>query len=106
MGKRIRVANRVEVAFFRMYFQEHGNPIAEEDLLRCVIEVGLGREKTKELLDSNLYENEVREALNFAHQNDIHSLPTYMFNNKYLILDGQPKDTFIRTLKEVSNELA
>jgi len=96
----------LKLAFFRMYFQEHGNPSNKDDLLRCVGDVGLDVEKAKEILNSSLYENEVRAGLNFAHKNGIHSVPTYIFNNKHLVSGGQPKETFISVLKEVNKEVA
>jgi len=104
-AKDYELQTELKLSFFRLYFQEHGNPSAEEDLLKCVKQVGLPVEKAKEILNSNLYESEVRNGINFAHQNSIHSVPTYIFDSKYLVSGGQPKDAFVRILKEVSDEL-
>jgi len=105
-AKEYGLQTELKLAFFRMYFQEHGNPSAEEDLLRCVGEVGLDAAAAAEILNSDMYENEVKAGLNSAHQSGVHSVPTYIFGGKYLISGGQPKESFARILNELSKEVA
>jgi len=66
----------LKLAFFNLFFQEQGSFSDEEDLLNCA-------------------------EINVARQNGITSVPTYIFDNKYLVTGGQPVNTFIEVLNRV-----
>jgi len=91
----------LKLAFFSLFFQEQGSFSDEEELLNCVKKVGLSRERAAEILQSNEYSDAVKTGLNFAHQNGITSVPTYIFDNKYMVTGGQPANTFIEVLNRV-----
>jgi len=91
----------LKLAFFSLFFQEQGSFSDEEDLLNCVEKVGLSRERATEILQSNEYSDSVKTELSFAHQNGITSVPTYIFENKYIVTGGQAVNTFIEVLNRV-----
>jgi len=91
----------LKLAFFNLFFQEQGSFSEEEDLLNCVEKVGLNRKQAAEVLQSNEYSDIVKTELNVARQNGITSVPTYIFDNKYLVTGGQPVNTFIEVLNRV-----
>jgi len=91
----------LKLAFFNLFFQEQGSFSDEEDLLNCAEKVGLNRERAAEILQSNDYSDAVKTELNVARQNGISSVPTYIFDNKYLVTGGQPVNTFIEVLNRV-----
>jgi len=92
----------LKLALFDLFFQQQGNPSDENDLLQCVDIVGLDVEQAKQVLESNLYKDEVINALDFAYQNGISSVPAFIFNDQSLVSGGQPKETFINVLKALS----
>jgi len=91
----------LKLAFFNLFFQEQGSFSEEEDLLNCVEKVGLNRKQAAEILQLNEYSDTVKTELNVARQNGITSVPTYIFDNKYLVTGGQPVNTFIEVLNRV-----
>lgn len=94
----------LKLALFDLFFQQQGNPSDEVDLLRCVEKVGLDVEQAKEVLRSERYQVEVREALSFAKNNGISSVPAFILNNKYLVSGGQPVDVFVQALEQLKKE--
>jgi len=92
----------LKLAFFRFFFQEQGDLNDEKELLKRVEKVGLDTQRAAEILASNDYADEVKAGLNFALQNGINSVPTYIFDNKYQVTGGQPVNTFIEVLNRVN----
>jgi len=91
----------LKLAFFSLFFQEQGSFSNEADLLKCVEKVGLDKERAREILRSNEYESDVKSGLKFAYQNGIQSVPTYIFDEQYVVTGGQPIDTFVQVLNQV-----
>jgi len=92
---------QLKLAFFNLFFQEHGSFSNEADLLKAVEKVGLDKERAKEILSSDDYVAEVKNGLNFARNNGIQSVPTYIFNEQYSVTGGQAVDTFVQVLDQV-----
>jgi len=103
-AKEFGLQTELKLGFFRLFFQDHGNLSDHEDLLKRVGDVGLDVKKAKEILNSNAYEDKVKSELDFARQNNINSVPTYIFNKKYQISGGQPKAIFMNVLDEVRKQ--
>ncbi|GAA6138376.1 DsbA family oxidoreductase [Arenicella sp. 4NH20-0111] len=94
----------LKLALFDLFFQQGGNPSDEAQLLDVVAAVGLDAESAKSVLGSNLYEKEVRADQALSQQQGISSVPAFIFNNKYMVSGGQPKETFINVLKQLDEE--
>ena len=94
----------LKLALFDLFFQQEGNPSNDEDLLSCVSKVGLNTERAKEILNSNDYEEVVRKDLLFPRQNNINSVPAFIFNRKYLVSGGQPIEVFVNALTELKTQ--
>ena len=92
---------QLKLALFDLFFQQQGNPSDHDDLLHCVDNVGLEVDRAKQILNSDDYVEEVRKELNFVRSNEINSVPTFIFNQKYLISGGQPTQIFINALQEL-----
>ena len=90
----------LKLALFDLFFQQAGNPSSDKDLLSCVSNVGLNTERAKEILNSSDYEEAVRKDLLFPRQNNINSVPAFIFNRKYLVSGGQPIEVFVNALTE------
>ena len=95
---------QLKLALFDLFFQKQGNPSDHQDLLKCVKEIGLDSERAIEILESDDYINAVKQDLRFAKDNGISSVPAFIFENKYLISGGQPKEVFINALLELQKK--
>ena len=95
---------QLKLALFDLFFQQQGNPSDHDDLLHCVDNVGLEVDRAKQILNSDDYVEEVRKELNFVRSNEINSVPTCIFNQKYLISGGQPTQIFINALQELQEK--
>jgi len=101
-AKESGLQTELKLAFFRFFFQEQGDLNDEKELLKRVEKVGLDTQRAAEILASNDYADEVKAGLNFALQNGINSVPTYIFDNKYQVTGGQPVNTFTEVLNRVN----
>lgn len=105
-AKEHNLQTQLKLALFDLFFQQQGNPSDNKDLLKCVEKVGLDNSLATQVLESDNYINEVRQELSFAKNNGISSVPAFIFENKYLISGGQPKEVFINALLELQKEKA
>jgi len=100
-AKEHALQTQLKLALFDLFFQQEGNPSNQQDLLKCVKEVGLDENRATEILEADDYVNEVKQELTFARKNGISSVPAFIFENKYLVSGGQPTEVFINALKEL-----
>jgi len=101
-AKEFGLQTQLKLALFDLNFKEGGNLSSHEALLKCAEAVGLDRDVAKTVLEQSLYADEVREEISWAHKNGIHSVPTFLFNDKYMVSGGQSKDTFVNFLEQMS----
>jgi predicted DsbA family dithiol-disulfide isomerase len=103
-AKEHNLETELKLALFDLYFKQGGNPSYEDDLLTCVELVGLSKRDAKSILDSGQYTNEVRADQQLGQEQGISSVPAFIFNNKYLVSGGQPKEVFMKAIQELSKE--
>ncbi|MGK0375913.1 MAG: putative DsbA family dithiol-disulfide isomerase [Arenicella sp.] len=96
----------LKLALFDLYFQQAGNPSSDQDLLSCVEKVGLPVPQAKDILESDKFKNEVRADQQLSQQQSISSVPAFIFNHKYLVSGGQPKEVFIEAIEALNKEAA
>jgi predicted DsbA family dithiol-disulfide isomerase len=122
MGKRARIYNTFDAhrllhwaesegrqhalksALFAAYFTEGRNPSDHEVLIDVAKQVGLDPARAREILESNLYANEVRESAEFYRERGIQAVPSVIVNDKYLIQGGQPVAVFEQALRKIAAE--
>ena len=92
----------LKLSLFDLYFKEAGNPSSEADLLSCVESVGLDSALAKEVLNSERYTDEVRNDQHWNSQQGITAVPAFIFNDKFLVSGGQPKETFVKVFEELT----
>ena len=103
-AKDYSLQTELKLTLFDLYFQQGGNPSDENALLACVEEVGLPVSEAREILQSNKYASEVRADEELSQRQGISAVPTFIFDNKYMVSGGQPKETFVNVLKELEKE--
>lgn len=96
----------LKLALFDLYFQNGGNPSNHDDLLNCVKSVDLPANEAKEILNSENLSHDVRADQERNYQNGINAVPAFIFDNKYLVSGGQPKENFIEILQQLSQQTA
>jgi predicted DsbA family dithiol-disulfide isomerase len=88
------------------YFTQGENPGSHEVLLRVAGEVGLDVAAARQVLESDAYAKDVREAEAHYQAAGIHSVPAVIINDKHLISGGQPPEVFERALRQLAAEPA
>ena len=88
-------------ALFHAYFTD-GRDIGDQDeLIEIASENGLNKEEIRNFFKTNIGHDEVLREENRAREMNIFSVPTYIFNKKYLLVGGQEPDTFVAYMKKV-----
>jgi predicted DsbA family dithiol-disulfide isomerase len=62
--------------------------------------------QAKDILESDKFKNEVRADQQLSQQQSISSVPAFIFNHKYLVSGGQPKEVFIEAIEALNKEAA
>jgi len=88
-------------ALFHAYFTDGRDIGNTDELIEISTENGLNREEIKEFFQTNIGHEEVIREENRAREMNIFSVPTYIFNKKYLLVGGQESDTFKAYIKKV-----
>lgn len=94
----------LKLALFRAHFTEGKQLNDDAQLVAIAASVGLDETRAKQILESNEYAEAVREEQQRMHAMGIQSVPTFIINSKYGISGGQPTETFIQALTEVSSK--
>jgi predicted DsbA family dithiol-disulfide isomerase len=75
-----------------------------EVLLRAVERAGLNISQAREVLESDQFTSEVREALEHYKTMGISAVPSVIVEGKYLIQGGQPAEVFANALRQMAAE--
>jgi len=96
----------LEHALFEAYFSEQRDPSDHAVLVEAAARVGLDRATAADILASDRYAAEVREAEHLWQRRGVNSVPAVIVNERWLISGGQPADAFEQTLRSIAKELA
>jgi predicted DsbA family dithiol-disulfide isomerase len=89
-------------ALFRAYFTDGEDVGSHGVLIRLAGDVGLSKERAREILSSDTYAAEVRAQEQFYLGRGINSVPAVIVNDRHLISGGQPADVFEHALKKIA----
>jgi len=93
-------------ALLKAYHGQGLNPAAPEVLLALATEVGLDPAQAREVIESDRYADDVRQAERVWQQAGISSVPAIVINERHLISGGQPPEVFERALRQIAAEEA
>lgn len=93
---------KLKLALFDLYFQQAGDPSDHQQLLNVVESVGLDPAAAEQILNSDQYQQAVRSDQALSQQQEITAVPAFIFAGKYLVSGGQPKETFVNVLRELT----
>jgi predicted DsbA family dithiol-disulfide isomerase len=91
-------------ALLEAYFTRGRDPSDLETLVEVANQAGLDPVRAREILESGLYSDEVREREQFYGEHGIHAVPSVIVNDKYLIQGGQPVEVFEQALRRIAAE--
>jgi predicted DsbA family dithiol-disulfide isomerase len=86
----------------RAYHTLGENPGAPEVLMRCAVEAGLDPDEAQQVIASDQYADQVREAEAHFKKLGIHSVPAVIVNDQHLISGGQPPEVFEQALRQIA----
>jgi predicted DsbA family dithiol-disulfide isomerase len=96
--------HELKSALFAAYFTEGRNPSDREVLVDVATKAGLDPQRAREILESDLYAEEVREREQFYTSRGVHAVPSVIVNDQYLIQGGQPVEVFEQALRQIASE--
>jgi len=120
MGKRNRIYNTFDAhrllhwaelegrqwalkhALFAAYFTAGKNPSDRDVLVDIAAQVGLDAARARQILESNLYAEEVRARERFYIDQGIQAVPAVIINDRHLIQGGQPVEVFERAIRQLT----
>ena len=101
-GKQVALKNALLEAY-----HGQGKPTSDRDVLVAAAEsVGLDGAEARGVLDRGDYANEVRLEEEQYHAMGINSVPSIIFNNRYLLTGAQPAEAFESAIRQILAEAA
>jgi predicted DsbA family dithiol-disulfide isomerase len=91
-------------ALLQAYHGQGRNPSDAEVLLEAATGAGLDAARAREVLGSDEFSAEVRQAESFWQQAGIRSVPSVVVNDRHLIQGGQPPEVFEQALRQIAAE--
>lgn len=91
-------------AMYSGYFEKKKGLFSRRDLISIAAEVGISESQVNEILDSNLYAEQVGLDHNMARSYGANGVPFFVIDSKYGISGAQPQEVFDQTLQQVLAE--
>jgi predicted DsbA family dithiol-disulfide isomerase len=104
MAKHRNLQSEAEERLFSAYFTEGRNIDDIPTLVQLAIEIGLDPMETQNVLESNLYTEEVRKDLQEARESGITSVPFFVLNGKLKVSGAQDSKVFLEILERSFSE--
>lgn len=93
-------------AMLRAYFTD-GKVMTDHAVLAdLAADVGLDRAAAVEVLSSDRYAEEVRDARQEAHGNGIAAVPTFVVEGRYMLQGAHETESWVKALRHMQEELA
>ena len=92
---------RLKTELLKTYFCLAVDLDDQKNLLDAVIRAGLDPTRATKVLDNNEFAQEVREEEQRYTSLGIHSVPSIILNDQYLIQGAQPPESFISAFEQL-----
>ncbi|AAK81377.1 putative DsbA family dithiol-disulfide isomerase [Clostridium acetobutylicum] len=96
--------NELSEKIFKAYFVDSLNISDYKVLADLAEEVGISRDESLRILESNQYNEEVREDEKNASKLGIDAVPYFVFDDKYAVSGAQPAEVFLEALYKIDKE--
>lgn len=97
LGKKLSLKE----ALLKAYHGSGKDPSNHEVLLEAARSVGLDGTQARRVLESGEYADEVRGEVAHFQSMGINSVPSIIFDNRYLVTGGQPAEVFMQIIRDV-----
>lgn len=104
LAKVYGMQNAVKERLFAAHFTEGKNIDDEQVLILIGTEAGIPEEKITEMLNSDLYADDVRADVYGARQIGVQGVPFFVLDNKYAVSGAQPVEAFLGALQQAWSE--
>lgn len=91
---------KMEKRIYRAYFTEGKNIDNIPTLINLATEIGLNPQDVKNMLESSQYSDIVNQNKREAHDKQIKSVPTYIFNSNTIMSGAQGSSSYLEILKK------
>lgn len=98
LAKKYNLTNELEERFFRAYFTEGALLSDHQTLLSLATEVGLQPAEVKQVLESDLYKDEVRQDAQRVRQLGATGVPFFVFDQTQAVSGAQQPKVFAQAL--------
>ena len=95
--------NKIVNKIFDAYFVKNQKLSDKTTLKNLAQEVGISKEETEQMLNSDIYINDVRNDEQEAYKKNIHSVPYFIINDKEIIPYAQSVEEIKQTIIKVTN---
>ena len=102
--KSMKLQSKLVEALFFSYFTQGINISDKENLIKIAKSIGLEENEIRDFLSSKQGEQEIANQEEMAKEKNIFGVPTYIFNDRYILPGGQESDTFISFLKRINEK--
>ena len=90
-------------ALFKLNFTDQRSTSDQAALLDAVRDSGLDLARARDILASDEYAADVRQAEEFWRAQGIQAVPSAIFNQHWLIQGGQPPEVFAQVIRDVAS---
>ena len=104
LAKKHHLANDLEELLFKAYLTEGKNINDNNTLKELGVSVGLNEHDIDEVLNSDVYGNDVKQDIQNANSIGVQGVPFFVFDNKYAVSGAQPATAFLETLQKAWEE--
>jgi predicted DsbA family dithiol-disulfide isomerase len=98
------VQRSLKQALLQAYHGQGLNPSDTEVLVTAAASAGLDETRAREVLGSDEFSADVRQAEVLWQQAGIRSVPSVVVNDRHLIQGGQPPEVFEQALRQIAAE--
>lgn len=95
----------LKLALLNAYHGDGKDPSNHDVLVAAAESAGLDAAAARGVLDSDAYADEVRDEEREYQAMGIQSVPSIIFNNRYLVTGGQPVEAFEQAIREIAAEM-
>ena len=96
----------LKLALFKAYFGEGSNVSDHAVLIKAAVSIGLDQQAIEQALADDALREKVKAEEEKYKSLGINSVPAFIINNQYLISGGQPVESFVQALTEISEKEA
>ncbi len=96
--------DEAEEHLFAAHFTEGKNIDDDKTLVELGVEIGLPEEEIREMLQGDLYVDEVQNDKDAARQVGVQGVPSFVLNEKYAVSGAQPSEVFLEALQKAYKE--